>query len=219
MRRASYRHRCTAGNRAAQARALLCWLSLRRRRNPLACLARARCHAGRNPLTAYGRAVHLRKSSLIRCKTLVRHASCGHRCTAGLRAAHARVLLRWLSLGRRRSPLACGACTLCRADCDAPMSHDRAVHRRKASLLRCKTLAPHANCGHRFAACFRLARAQAPLRWLSLSRRRLTRADRALALCRSGRDPPTAHERTLHRRGPSLLRCNTLMRHASCGLR
>ena len=54
-----------------------------------------------------------------------------------------------------------------------------ALHRRKASLFRCKTVVRRASCDLQRAAGIRVARAQAPLRWLSLGRWQNTRACRA----------------------------------------
>ena len=127
---------------------------------------------------------------------MVRHARCVHQCTAGIRAAHARALLCWLSLGRRRSPLACRTRALCRAGYDPPMHRERAPHRREPSLLRCKTLVRHARCGHRCTAGIHAAHARAPLRWLSLGRRRITRASRSRVLRRAGCDL-SMHQKTM----------------------
>ena len=54
-------------------------------------------------------ALHQRKASLIRCETVVRRASCGFQHAAGFRVARARVILRWLSLGRWQNTRACRA--------------------------------------------------------------------------------------------------------------
>ena len=65
-------------------------------------------------------------------------------------------------------------------------SYGRALHRRKASLLRCKTVVRRASCDLQHAAGIRVARERAPLRWLSLGRWRNTQACRARAPCRAG---------------------------------
>ena len=149
---------------------------------------------------------------------MVRRASCGLQRAAGIRVARARAPLRWLSLGRWRNTRACRARAPCRAGCDRPTRYERALHRRKASLLRCKTVVRRASCGLQRAAGIRVARERAPLRWLSLGRWRNTQACRARAPCRAGCDRPTRYERALHRRKASLLRCKTVVRRASCDL-
>ena len=50
-----------------------------------------------------------REASLLRCKTVVRRASCGLQCAAGIRMSRAQAPLRWLSLGRWRNRRACRA--------------------------------------------------------------------------------------------------------------
>ena len=60
--------------------------------------------------------------------------------------------------------------------------------------------------------------ASAPLRWLSLERRRSTRARCTRAPCRAGYGRSGLHERALHWREASLRRRQTVVRRASCGL-
>ena len=90
VRRASCDLQRAAGTRIARARAPLCWLSLGRWQNTQAGCARALCYAGCGWITHYGRTLHRRKVPLVRCKTLVRRASCGLQHAAGFRVAHAR---------------------------------------------------------------------------------------------------------------------------------
>ena len=92
---------------------------------------------------------------------------------------HVRVPLRWLSLRRWQYARACSARAPCRADCDRPTHYGRVLHRRKASLLRWKSVVRRARCDLQHAAGFRAACAHAPLRWLSLGRRRNTKPCRA----------------------------------------
>ena len=133
-------------------------------------LLRAPCRAGSDQSTRHERALHRQEASFLRCKTVVRRASCGLQHTAGVRVTDAQAPLRWLSLGRWRNRRACRAGQPCRAGCDRPTHHERALHRREASLLRCMTVVRRASCGLQRAAGIRMARAQAALRWLSLGR-------------------------------------------------
>ena len=80
------------------------------------------------------------------------------------------------------------------------------------------TVVRRASCGLQRAAGIRVAREQAPLRWLSLGRWRNTRACRARATCRAGCDRFTHYGDTLRWRKPSHPRCKTVVRRASCGL-
>ena len=77
--------------------------------NTRACRARAPCRAGCDRPTHYERTLHRREASLLQCKTVVRRASCDLQHTPGLRVAHERAPLRWLSLGRWRHTRACRA--------------------------------------------------------------------------------------------------------------
>ena len=116
---------------------------------------------------------------------MVRRASYGLQRTAGSRAANVSAPLRCLFLGRRRSTQARRACAPQGAGCDRPTNHRRTLCRRTASLLHCKTVVRNARCGLQSTVGFRVARARAPLRWLSLGRRRSTLGCRAHALCRA----------------------------------
>ena len=135
-----------------------------------------------------------------------------------LSRARERAPLRWLSLGRCRNTQSCRTRTPCRAGFDRRTSYERALHRRKTSLLRCKTVVRRSSCGFHHAAGCRVLRERAPLRWLSLGRWRNTQSCRTRTPCRAGFDRRTSYERALHRRETSLLRCKTVVRRASCGL-
>ena len=87
-----------------------------------------------------GMALHRREASLLRCKTMVRRASCGLQRAAGIRLAHAQAPLWWLSLGRWQNAQACRARAPCRTGCGWPTHYKRALRRRDASLFRCKTV-------------------------------------------------------------------------------
>ena len=100
----------------------------------------------------------------------MRRASCSLRRQPSFWVARARAPLRWLSLGRRRSTRAFRARTPCRAGCGRLRHRERALHRRNASLLRCKTVVRRATCGLQSTAGFCAAHARAPLRFLSLGR-------------------------------------------------
>ena len=116
--------------------------------------------------------------------------------------ARARAPLRCRSLGTRRSTRACRTRTPCRAGCGRFRSCERALYRRKASLLRCKTVVRRVSCGlqRQRKASLRVARPRAPLRWLSFGKRRSTRTRRVRTPCRAGCDPPRHYDRTMHRR-------------------
>ena len=62
------------------------------------------------------------------------------------------------------------------------------------------------------------AHTSAPLRWLSAGRRRSTRACDARAPRRDGCGRYMSYGRALHQREAFLLRCKTVLQHASCGL-
>ena len=68
-------------------------------------------------------------------------------CAAGFRVTRAYAPLRSLSLTRRRSTRACGVRAPCRAGCDRLVPYERALHRQRASVLRCKTVVRRASCG------------------------------------------------------------------------
>ena len=127
------------------------------------------------------------------------------------RVAHASAPLRWLSVWVKRSTRACDARAPCRADCNRSIPYARVLHQREASILRCNTVLQRASCSLQRTAGFRVAHASAPLRWLSVGRRRRTRA------C-NYRGRFMLYERILHWRDASLPRCKTVRRCASCGL-
>ena len=126
--------------------------------------------------TARARATHARRAALASVGTCPMETHCtgdkplsfgARRCFNVLAvafneqpafAAHASAPLRWLSTGRRRSASACDARAPCRASCGRYMSYGRALHRRDASLPRCKTVLQRASGGLQRAAGFRGAR-------------------------------------------------------------
>ena len=205
VRRASCGLQRAAGIRVARAQAPLRWLSLGRWRNTRACRARAPCRAGDGRPTHYRRALHRRKASLLRCKTVVRRASCGLQRAAGIRVARAsatalavsrevakhaslpraRAVLRWSVIGLRTLERYCTG--------GRPLSF--------GARPWCDVRAVASNAQPAFAW-----HAQAPLRWLSFGRWRNTRACRARAPCRAGCDRLTHLRRVLHRRKASLFR-------------
>ena len=67
---------CAAGFRVAYAGAPLRSQSIGRWRSTNGCRARATCSAGYGHSMSYRRALHFREASLLRCKTVVRRASC-----------------------------------------------------------------------------------------------------------------------------------------------
>ena len=81
---------CTAGFRAVRARAPMRWLSMGRRRKTRACRAHAPYRAGSGRSTHRKRTLHQRETFLLRCKTVLRRASCGLQCAAGFRVTNAR---------------------------------------------------------------------------------------------------------------------------------
>ena len=167
VRRASCDLQCTAGFRTTDARAPLRWLSLGRWQNTRACRARATCRASCDRIARRRETLRWREASHSRCKAVVRRASCGfQQRTAGFRVTDAQPLLRWLSLGRWRKTHACRVRTPCRASCDRFTRPEMALHWRKASLLRPKTVVRRASCALQCTAGFRVTYAQAPLRWL-----------------------------------------------------
>ena len=100
VRHSSNGLQCAAGFRMAHARAPLRWLSLGGWRTTHACHARATCRASCDWSTYHEIVLNRRKASLFRRKTVVRRASCGFQCTAGIRVVRERAPLHWLSLGR-----------------------------------------------------------------------------------------------------------------------
>ena len=61
------------------------------------------CRAACKLAAHYGLSRHRRGASLLRCKTVVRRASCDLQRVAGIGVAHTHAPLRWLSLGRWRN--------------------------------------------------------------------------------------------------------------------
>ena len=93
-------------------------------------------------------------------------------CASGFRVTRARAPLRYLSLGRTRSTRSCHARAPCRAGFGRSTHVDKAPYRWEITLLRCKIKVRRAICGLQRTAGFCVARARAPLCWLSLGRRR-----------------------------------------------
>ena len=178
--------------------------------NTRACRARAPCRAGCDRPIRYGKALHRQEASLLRCMTVVRRASCDLQRLASI-AWHAnkRHCAGCLSGGGKTREVA--ACPPCRVGCDRSTRYERALHRREASLFRCKTVVRRASCGLQRAAGIHVACEQAPLHWLFLGRWQNTGAFRARAPCRADCDRPTRYARALHRRKASLLRCKTVV--------
>ena len=125
---------------------------------------------------------------------------------------------RQIYLGRKRSTEACCARAPCRAGYGWYVPYVEKPHRREASLLRRAAVVRRASCGLQHTANFYVAHARAPLRWLSLVRRRRTRAVCTHAPCRAGCGRPMSYESTLSRREASLLQRAAVVRHASCSL-
>ena len=73
----------------------------------------------------------------------------------------------------------------CCAGRNRPTYYARTLHRREASLSRCKTVVRCESCGLQRAAGNRVVRERAPLRWLSLGRWQNTRSCCARAPCRA----------------------------------
>ena len=92
-RRASFDLHHAAGIRVTDdAPAPLRWLSLVRWENTQTCRACALCCAGGDQPTQYEPALHRREASFIRCKTVVRHASCDLQGIAGICVVDTQVL-------------------------------------------------------------------------------------------------------------------------------
>ena len=163
-------------------------------------------------------ALRQRHTAIFRRKAVVRRMSCGLQRAPGICVASEQAPLRWLPFGRRRKTQACHAHAPCRAGRDRPTHHRKTPHWREASNPQCKTVVRRASCDLQHAPGLRVAREQAPLRWLSFWRRRKTQACRARAPSRAGRDRPTHHRKTLHWRKASNPQCKTMVRRASCDL-
>ena len=143
-------------------------------------------------------------------------------CASGFRVACARAQLCYLSLVRTRSTRSCHARVSCRAGFSRSAHIDKPLQRCEITLLRCilrcKTVVRRAICGLRHTAALCVARACAQLRCLSLRIWQSTQACRARAPCRAGCGRPGPAKRTLRRPEALLLRCETVVRCASCGL-
>ena len=98
------------------------------------------------------------------------------------------------------------------------MPHARALHRREAFLLQRAALMRRASWGLQRTANFRVAHARAPLRWLSLGRRRRARACCTRAPCRAGCGRPMSYASALPRREAFLLRRAAVVRRGGRGL-
>ena len=134
-----------ASIRVARAQAPLRWLSLGRWRNTRAFRAQTPCRAECDRSACPEIELHRRKGSLLRCKMVVRRASCVLQRTTGIHMARTQAPLRWLSLVRWRKHEIV-ACTLRRAGCSRSTPYARTQHTREASLLRCKTVVRRASC-------------------------------------------------------------------------
>ena len=198
MRRVSCDLQRAAGIHVARSQEPLRWLSLGRWHNTRACRARAPRRPGCDLSARLGRALHRREAFLLRCKTVVRHASCDLQHAADFRVTGARAPLRWLSFGRWQNTQACRARAPCCAGCDRPTQYDRTLHWPKTFLFPCKTVVRRASCGVQRAAGIRVARSQAPLCWLCLGRWRNTRPWRARALCRADSNRYLRYRMALH---------------------
>ena len=98
------------------------------------------------------------------------------------------------------------------------MAYIRVLHRIEASLFRRAAVVRRASCGHERAADFGVARARAPLLWLSLGRRCSTRFFCHRPSCRANFGRPASDVRVLHRAEASLFRRVAVVRRARCGL-
>ena len=200
VRRASCGLQELAGFRAARATAPLRSLPLGRRRSTRACFARAPCRASSGRIAHRERTLHQREATLFRRTAALRRASCGLQESAGFRVARATAPLRSLPLGRGRSTRGSCARAPCRTGSGRFMNNKRALLRQEASLLPHPAAVQCASCGLQEPACFHVARATAPLRWLPLGRRRSTRACCAYAPACAARGRLMYCERAMHRR-------------------
>ena len=91
------------------------------------------------------------------------------------------VIARSLCLGRRRSTRACRARAKHCAGCGRSKHYTRPLRQLEVSLLRCTAVLRYASPGLQRQACAVSREEQAPLRALSLRRRRITRACGACA--------------------------------------
>ena len=181
------------------------WLSLGMRVRTRACDACAPRCDGFDRSVRYGRPLHQRKPSN---SVQGRAVACLLRPPTHSRLSRDKRTgappLRWLSLRMRRSTRACDACAPCCDGRGRPARQQWPLHQREASY----SVQGHA------AACplrplthsrgSRDKRAGAPaLRWLSLGRRRSTRARNARAVRFAGSDWPMRLRKPLHQREAS----------------
>ena len=125
-------------------------LSIGRRRSTRACGARATSRAGCSRPMPYERPLHQREASLLRCKAVLRHTSCG--------LAHSRLA----RVRTRDCATMCARAATARALCGEEAQQARLRHcagwsrlhtlkgprtREEASLVRCKTVVPRAGLG------------------------------------------------------------------------
>jgi hypothetical protein len=123
-----------------------------------------------------------------------------------------------LSLGRRRSTRPCCARAPCCAGLGLPTPYQRALRRREASPSARNR---RTTCQLRPPASSQrgVSRSEgAPALTVSWEKRGSTRACFERAPCRDGCRRLTPRRSAPHRREDSLLRCNTVVRRASCGL-
>ena len=111
---------------------------------------------------------------------------------------HAIATLRLLSLGRRRSTCARGACSPHRAGCNRSMPFEGHCTSEKALSFGAKPCSDVPAAASRAASLRVCAHAIAPLRSLSLRRKRITRACGARAPRRAGCCWSLPYESTLH---------------------
>ena len=200
-----------AFGRHARRHAAALALSLGRGRSTRARRARSPCHAGCSRPMRDERALHRQEASLRLHKTVARRASYGLLFAQPAFGSRARALHCARSLlGGRRSTRAFRARATCRAGYGRSVHYRKALHRRDHGAT-CQLRPPQCVAG------FRVACAGAPLRSLSLGRRS-TRACCARAPRRAGCGRSVKLIRPLHQREASLLRCETVVRYASCGL-
>ena len=126
--------------------------------------------------------------------------------------------LRWLSLGRRRSTRARDAHAVRCAGFDRPMRPGKPLHQQEASSIRCKAVVRCVRCGLPHIRLSRDKRTGTPLRWLSLGRRRSTRACDARAPHRNGCGRSTRYRMTMHQRDAFSIRCKAVVRCVRCSL-
>ena len=177
--------------------------------------------AGGNRPMLFRSPLRQRDRPFLQCTAVLRHASrCLQRAVDLRVCAHANAPLRYLSLGRRRNTRACGVRAPRCAGCSRPMPFGRTLHQREVSILRCSTVLPRASRGLERAAGLRVcAHAIAPLRSLSLGRRRSMRTRGVGAPRRAGGNRSMPFGCPLRQRDHLLPRCTAVLRHASCCLR